>query len=97
MNCDPCDHAAEHGHWGQQGSHCRKCHRSWTSKKQGHCPTCCAHFGGPSLFDRHLLTRGCTDPATVTNKDGSPVFRQDDLGVWRSFERFDAAAFGGVA
>lgn len=89
MTCTVCEETDRVGWLTQSGSHCRDCHRSWTSKKQAHCPTCCAHFSTPNLFDAHLLARGCQDPATVTRKDGTPRFRQDEAGMWKDSERWD--------
>ena len=82
-SCGVCEHAERYGWWGQSGTHCRKCHRSWAAFNQGHCPTCCAHFSGPSAFDEHLLPRGCRPPGEVRTKAGEPILAQDEQGIWR--------------
>lgn len=88
--CAPCAHADEHGWWGHTlgtaRSHCRRCHRSWRSRNEAHCTTCCAHFASPRVFDAHLTTDGCVDPAAATRRDGKPRFttRPSPYGVtWR--------------
>lgn len=56
-------------------THCTRCHASWTrSSRTAHCMTCHRTFAGPSVFDRHLLKEGCTDPAGVTKRNGERVF-----------------------
>ena len=88
MSCSICNHASEHGHWGQSGTHCPRCHRSWTSTSQAHCTRCCAHFAGPTLFDAHLTAHGCEEPSTVTRRQsGEPRFRQDETDMWRDSRR----------
>lgn len=53
--CAPCAHAAEHGWWGPDhpGTHCRDCHRSWTSLAQAHCVTCHQQFVSALVADSH--------------------------------------------
>lgn len=77
--CGPCTHAREHGWWGPTlGSavtHCRDCHRSWRSLREGHCATCCRHFADTAAHAAHLRDGECCDPATITRTDGSPRFK----------------------
>jgi hypothetical protein len=70
--CSVCDQVTTLGWWGpdHRGTHCRKCHRSWTAKGAAHCPVCCEHFatdataqlhwGGRSYEAEHL------DPRSVS-------------------------------
>jgi hypothetical protein len=67
--CVVCVYAERHGHWGQEGTHCRKCHRSWRGLKETHCVSCCAHFSTHDACDKHLKPydeSGCYDPSTLT-------------------------------
>lgn len=90
QDCGICAYSAEHGHWGPQlrpdRSHCRDCHVSWTSLREAHCRTCCAHFANPKAFDAHMFMEGCKPPETVMRRDGTPRFttREGRAGtVWR--------------
>jgi hypothetical protein len=76
-------------HWtgpiaGGKGSHCLDCCRTWTSKSEGHCAGCCAHFATSKAFDMHFGP-GDThlDPAVAVRRDGKPRFvaRQRPGGV----------------
>jgi hypothetical protein len=71
-DCPVCRHADEHGWWGQNGTHCRKCHRTWTGLREAHCVRCCAHFSTPENADMHVGVTECRDPATLVTRDGSP-------------------------
>lgn len=56
--CKPCDHALEHGWWGDalpsRHTHCQECHATWPgSNKWGHCARCHQTFSGVSTFDLH--------------------------------------------
>lgn len=70
MTCSTCDHAREHGWWGQNGTHCgldqrgpdHDCHRSWTARAQSHCSECHRHFGSDSAGDAHRVGDTCRDP-----------------------------------
>lgn len=70
-------------------THCRQCHASWRrTSKTGHCATCHRTFSTPSVFDMHLLSRGCTDPAEVRKRDGERKFADPEPNafgtlVWR--------------
>jgi hypothetical protein len=75
--CEICAYASQHGHWPSSSptrTHCRTCHRGWSSLREIHCVTCHRHFSSPSVLDYHLRTVGCVDPATVTRRDGRPRF-----------------------
>lgn len=53
-----------------------RCGRQWTGLAQAHCPTCHRHFSTVANFDRHRPgTKGCQDPATLTRRNGNPVFK----------------------
>jgi hypothetical protein len=61
-----------------EATHCQICHASWTRRSNtSHCATCHRTFAGPSVFDRHLLNVGCTDPATVRSKKGVARFEPE--------------------
>ena len=59
---------------------CLDCGATWTGHRGGHCkaPGCHQTFTSDSAADRHYRSRsgfaGCHDPATLTTKDGEPVF-----------------------
>jgi len=82
--CGPCAHALLRGWWGQDGTHCRKCHRSWTAFRQIHCSSCCRHFSSPSTLDLHKSNGGCIDPGTVVRAStGAALLRlRPEDGVW---------------
>ena len=48
--CTTCAHSRRHGHWGptvpSTGTHCRRCHATWTGTAAAHTPCCCTTFGG---------------------------------------------------
>ncbi len=75
---------------------CRDCGLSWGGLCEAHCTVCHAHFASDPLADHHRLgsfadrTRRCVDPASVTKRDGRPVYRLDGH-VWRSYKRRPAA------
>jgi hypothetical protein len=77
--CKICAYALIH-HWfgpiaGGKGSHCIDCCRTWTSKVEGHCAVCCAHFANPRAFDMHFgRDDEHLDPATAKRRDGQPRF-----------------------
>ena len=77
--CAPCAHATEHGWWGptlgKARTHCRDCHRSWRSLREGHCAACCRHFADPEAHAVHRRDSECVDPATITKADGSARFK----------------------
>jgi len=86
--CRICSYCSENGWWGPDlapaKTHCSRCHRSWASTVEGHCSICCAHFANVKAFDAHLLEAGgCTDPASITRKDGRPrlTTRETPYGV----------------
>ena len=70
--CPVCARSEEHGWLGQPGAHCRRCHRSWTSRAEAHCTArledgarCCAHFSSNSAADHHWLKGRHVDPETI--------------------------------
>lgn len=80
--CDICAHVKEHGGYPGdfRGTHCRGCHRSWTSKAQSHCTECHRHFGSDLAGDAHRKGRidheYCEDPKgfPVWDTPQGPVF-----------------------
>jgi hypothetical protein len=76
--CDACEHSVRHGWWGPLPdgcrTHCRSCHRSWTSLAECHCPACCEHFVSGRAAEAHRRGGECEDPATATRSDGRPKF-----------------------
>ena len=51
--CLVCAFATKHGHWPMKGTHCRDCHRSWTSHAQAHCVRCHEQFASNGTAERH--------------------------------------------
>jgi hypothetical protein len=49
--CAVCVSATDNAHWPMPGTHCRDCHRSWTSKAEAH--VCHQHFVTNGVADRH--------------------------------------------
>lgn len=74
--CAACAHAQAHGSWGQAGTHCRKCHLSWTSTAQAHCTVCCGHFASNGTADHHWRKGEHVAPASV---EGLHLGRD---GIW---------------
>ena len=76
--CKPCEHSTQHAWWGPDllpaKSHCRSCHRSWASLREGHCTRCCGHFSDGRAFEAHLTEDGCVSPASVVRRDGRDRF-----------------------
>jgi hypothetical protein len=73
--CPVCAHTSAHHWWGQDGTHCRRCHRSWTGFREIHCCICCAHFSTPANLDLHKVGGRCVPPGDVVDKDGRPKLR----------------------
>jgi len=86
--CHICTYASEHGSWppDHHGTHCRICHRSWSSTSQAHCTVCCAHFTADSAAELHWLRGRHADPADV---DG--LYLGPD-GIWSTSPDRDPAA-----
>jgi hypothetical protein len=87
--CPICTFADAHGWWGPSvkgGTHCRRCHRSWTSTGQAHCTVCHEHFTSDSAAERHWVKGRHTDPATI---DG--LYLGPD-GAWSTSADRDPAA-----
>jgi hypothetical protein len=79
--CTVCAFAAERHRWPMEGTHCRDCHRSWTSLVQSHCTVCHEHFATNGVADLHWRGAGHVDAATV------PALEAHDEAngpVWRS-------------
>ncbi len=76
--CEVCAFADENGWWGQQGTHCRGCHRSWSGHSEGHCMSCHRHFTTGRLFDAHL--RSVKDEITCTDPKGGV---RNERGIWQ--------------
>jgi hypothetical protein len=86
VTCSICEYAAEHAAWppDHQGTHCRDCHRSWTSKREAHCVTCHEHFGSNNAADQHWLNGRHVHPDDLPPKkdEVSPRLVKRDGGVW---------------
>lgn len=66
-----------------QATHCRECHASWNRQTNtAHCSVCHRTFSTPGVFDKHLLSRGCTDPAEVTRRNGDKVYGEPRDNTW---------------
>jgi hypothetical protein len=80
--CPICAYADAHGWWGpnHRGTHCRKCHRSWTAKGATHCSVCWEHFATDGTAQLHWAGRGYgaqhLDPRVVLTlvQDGDAVW-----------------------
>ncbi len=73
--CKTCTYADEHGWWGpgHRGTHCRGCHRSWTSTRETHCAVCHAHFTGDGPAELHWCDgRGDLHRAWCDGQHGRP-------------------------
>lgn len=99
MPCELCTYAAARGSWppGHRGTHCRRCHRSWTGRRQAHCATCCEHFSADGAFLRHW--GGSSDAAPAYegahhDPAGIELLRQDDAGVWHHAGEWPGQADG---
>lgn len=77
MECEPCTRAVEEAWFGPiDGTHCKKCHRTWSSIKEAHCPMCCRHFSSDTAAQAHK--RGvdrvsCVDPSKVGPTEENPT------------------------
>lgn len=92
-NCNICAYARQHGGWplNHRGTHCSKCHRSWTGFARAHCPVCHElfvtdgtarlHWSGGGYNATHL------DPTTVIDKSGAPKLVLDSDGIWHGAGR----------
>ncbi|HEY7822149.1 MAG TPA: hypothetical protein VIG24_04925 [Acidimicrobiia bacterium] len=103
-DCATCIHADKFGEWPttHKGTHCRDCHRSWTSLKEAHCRVCHQHFSADSVADSHE-PYCTTDPtATVqsmqeaTRRDGNPIFDQRDRKHGPVWIRWSPATYEGT-
>lgn len=67
--CRPCMHAAIFGWWGpplkelNASTHCKRCHRSWSSIKEAHCTVCCTQFASNEAAQYHWVDDKHLDPA----------------------------------
>ena len=86
--CPLCAYAGAHGWWGtgHKGTHCRRCHRSWTSTREAHCVVCHAHFTADSAAEHHWPKGHHQDPATVEG-----LYLGSD-GAWSTSAERDPAA-----
>ena len=84
-SCPVCAYADEDGWWGpaHHGTHCRGCHRSWTSLAQAHCVTCHQQFVSATVADRHM------SPHHVDPVDAGLYLGTD--GVWSTSRDRDPA------
>lgn len=101
--CTTCNYANEHGWWGDSRiTHCRDCHRTWSSLRQAHCRgrnhqgrRCCEHFASATGSDYHQATGEaeqvlCLPPATVLDSEGRPRYVAV-RGVWHLSRHRDGA------
>lgn len=80
MTCLSCIAAKRDGHWPHDGTHCRECHRTWTSFVEAHCVVCHLHFSTNNTADLHDSL--CSDDAQATRRAlasarrtaGTPIF-----------------------
>jgi hypothetical protein len=86
--CKTCAYADQHGWWGPDhaGTHCRGCHRSWTSTAQAHCTICHATFTANGPAELHWPRGRHADPAIIDELHRGP----DD--VWSTSADRDPAA-----
>lgn len=93
MTCPTCEHADAHGWFGlRRGTHCRRCHRTWTAPREAHCTLCCRHFSTGENADAHVGSSGCVDPATLCDKRHRPRFKLADRPsgpTWRGAGAYD--------
>lgn len=62
------------------------CGTSWHQRgdRTGHCSSCHRTFASLDAFDRHQRVDGrltCLDPATLTRRDGSPLYEAHHDGL----------------
>lgn len=86
-NCKLCMHAALFGHWGpllaeiKALTHCRYCHRSWSSVKEAHCRVCCTQFASNEAASFHWVDDNHVDPLTARRDKkagGGPRYIEQD-------------------
>ena len=70
-SCFTCAFSVATGYWppelaAEGGTHCRDCHRDWTSKVEAHCAVCHCHFSTNAAADLHDAY--CTPVAGETRK-----------------------------
>ncbi len=88
-DCPICAHARAHGAWGQPGTHCRECHRSWTSTAQAHCTACHQQFGSNRIAEMHWVRGEHRDPRRVASL---AVCDETYGSVWRRNDPMSTAA-----
>ena len=87
--CEHCEHAHRYGWWGprHKGTHCRRCHLSWTARAQQHCTVCCSHFSSESAANLHWGSGESSKPPAYAAKHLDPrdvaKLSQDEFRVWR--------------
>lgn len=88
-DCRTCQHATEHGWWGDIGGkvHCPTCHAT-TGPTRPHCCACHRTFTSDHAAELHRIQtdtpgrRTCADPATITTKAGDPKLKLRADGLW---------------
>ncbi len=91
--CPICDYAEEHGWWGPTmhgKTHCARCHRTWTSRTQAHCPVCCEQFASNGVANYHWGSgksgKAPAYDARHLNASEVPKLALDERGVWHTAE-----------
>lgn len=82
-DCPTCKHARLKGWFGlARGTHCRGCHRSWTSQTQAHCTVCHQQFVTNGTADVHWVRGTHALPGEVCDKAGVARLVRDAEQVW---------------
>ena len=82
--CSVCAFAAANGHWGQPGTHCKDCHRSWVSTAQAHCTLCHENFATDGVANLHWVRNEHTNPSRVRKLES----HAEAFGtVWRTAQK----------
>jgi hypothetical protein len=63
-----------------RGTHCRRCHASWSGRTAAHATCCHRTFSSNNAADAHLVRGHCTDPAEL--KAFEQVERADGNRYW---------------
>jgi hypothetical protein len=56
--------------------------RTTTGTNISHCTACHETFSGATYFDTHRFYNKCKKPGLMKDKNGDPVFKLDDRGIW---------------
>jgi hypothetical protein len=102
LECEICQKAAAKGVWpevkGQRITHCKDCHRSWTSIVQAHCTVCHENFATNGTADLHWRETKGGEPehldwakvkVTSGQYKGKPVFFSADEAMGSVVHRLD--------